>query len=57
MEIMKENYVVITSGGTARTILTSRVKEIKRNETIVHTAKVHCSYRSRIFKSELRGAK
>lgn len=29
----------------------------KRNETIVHTAKVHCSYRSRIFKSELRGAK
>lgn len=54
---MKENYIVVTSGGTARTILTSRVKEIKRNETIVHTAKVHCSYRSRIFKSELRGAK
>lgn len=25
---MKENYVVVTSGGTVRTTLTSRVKEI-----------------------------
>ena len=47
---MKENYVVITSGGTARTILTSRVKEIKRNETIVHTAKVHCSLEAEFSK-------